>query len=398
MNQIGNIKNKNILLLQGPNGPFFKKLDNFLSEKGAATYRIGFNFGDYFYSNKHNYYPYKLKPKKWDQFIEKFLLENKIDIIFLFGDNRFYQRIAKKKALKHDIKVYVFEEGYIRPNYITMELYGVNEHSKIPKNREFYDNVKIHSEINPKPMHNKYSNMAVYSTTYYMLSNIFFYTYPNYKHHRDFSMINEAFFGIRNLLRKNLYKIQERKLKEEMGITYKKNYYFVPLQVHDDFQIRKHSHYKSIAQFIIEVAISFAKNAPDNTYLIFKHHPMDRGKKNYSKLLSTLSYELGLENRVISSFDIHLPTCLKNALGTITINSTVGLSSIYHNTPTKVLGKANYNIEGLTCKKLSLDQFWNHYYEPDYDLFLKFRYYLVKNTQVNGSFYGDFPDFSSKIY
>lgn len=397
MNHIGKIKGKNILLLQGPNGPFFRKFDDYLTSKGAHTLRIGFNYGDQFFSNKLNYTAYKDKPKRWKKFIKNFLSEYKIDLIFLFGDNRFYQRIAKQVALENEIEVFVFEEGYIRPYFITMEKFGVNGHSKISRDRKFYDALEVKNNFEPKELSNRYGTMAWYSTFYYSVSNIFYFKYPNYKHHRDFSMINEAFYGIRNLLRKNIYKFLERDLQEEVIEKYKEKYYFVPLQVHNDFQLRKHSQYKTIEEFILEVLLSFSKNAPEDTYLVFKHHPMDRGKKNYTNFLRHISQQLDLGDRVISIFDLHLPTCLMNARATITINSTVGLSSIYHQTPTIVLGNANYDIEGLTCKSLSLDNFWTKYYKPDHELYLKFRDYLVANTQVNGSFYGDFPHFDPKI-
>lgn len=89
--------------------------------------------------------------------------------------------------------------------------------------------------------------------------------------------------------------------------------------------------------------------------------------------------------------DAHLPTCLKNAVGTVTINSTVGIQSLYHGTPTIVLGKALYDIGGLTCKGMPLDRFWSEHHPPDKSLFQEFRRHLIEQTQLSGSFYGGFP-------
>ena len=77
--------------------------------------------------------------------------------------------------------------------------------------------------------------------------------------------------------------------------------------------------------------------------------------------------------------------------GTVTINSTVGLSSLFHNTPTITTGSAIYDIKGLTSEGMSLDDFWDNYVMPDKILFKKYRNYLVQTTQLNGSFYGRFP-------
>jgi capsular polysaccharide export protein len=98
-----------------------------------------------------------------------------------------------------------------------------------------------------------------------------------------------------------------------------------------------------------------------------------------------------VSNRVHAVHDAHLPTCLKNAVGTVTINSTVGIQSLYHGTPTIALGKALYDIGGLTCKGMPLDRFWSEHHPPDQSLFRKFRRHLIEQTQLSGSFYGGFP-------
>ena len=69
-------------------------------------------------------------------------------------------------------------------------------------------------------------------------------------------------------------------------------------------------------------------------------------------------------------------------IATITINSTVGLSSLYHGIPTLTLGKAIYDIDGLTCKGMKLDEFWTKNKKPDELLFKKFRTFLIQNTSI----------------
>lgn len=119
---------------------------------------------------------------------------------------------------------------------------------------------------------------------------------------------------------------------------------------------------------------------------------MDRGRKNYRDFIMEKARVLGIERRICVMHDVHLPTCLKHAIGTVTINSTVGLSSLYHQTPTITLGNAIYDIEGLTCKGMALDEFWHGQRPPDGMLLEKYRRYLVHTTQLNGSFYGMMPE------
>jgi capsular polysaccharide export protein len=393
MNEINLNTHKNILFLQGPMGTFFKSIDLEFRKKGVKTFKIGFNVGDWFFSKKDNYTPYRGKKNDWGNFIQNFLTEHKIDQVFLFGDCRFYQRIALQASNALGIEVFVFEEGYIRPNFITMERYGVNDFSHISRDHNFYRALNI-LQFKDKNIFNAKSNYyhrAWSASIYFILRDLFWFLYPHYEHHGHHNFVVETFFGIRNLLRKYKYMITEMGLLTKIIKKNKKNYYFIPLQTYNDFQIKEHSHFSSIEEFIEKCMYSFSKFAPKSTQLVIKHHPMDRGRKNYTKFINLLAKKLEIKERVIIVHDLHIPSCLKNAIGTITINSTVGISSLYHNTPTLTLGNSIYDIEGLTCKGMSLDSFWKEYTLPDKILFEKFRLYLIAKTQLNGSFYGCFP-------
>ena len=41
---------------------------------------------------------------------------------------------------------------------------------------------------------------------------------------------------------------------------------------------------------------------------------------------------------------------------------------------------------------MHLETFWTQYVKPDKLLLKKFRYFLIKNTQINSSFYGELGD------
>ncbi|MEA2048178.1 MAG: capsular biosynthesis protein [Campylobacterota bacterium] len=391
MNSFGSLKGRKILFLQGPMGLFFKRLDTNFRKKGALTYRIGLNMGDQFFSHKDNYTPFRGRAEEWSVFIKDFLELNKIDSVFLFGDCRFYQSILVEIAKTLNIEVFVFEEGYLRPHYITLEQYGVNGFSQISRDPEFYLSLPGQFICEPEHARNSKVKMVISATLYYALSNLFSYKYPHYMHHRDFSAIKEAFYGIRGLLRKFLYAWREKGYLAEVTGRLSKQYYFVPLQTHNDFQILQHSTYHSIEKFIIEVLESFESHAPKGTYLIFKHHPVDRGRKNYRSFIHEQAEILGIEERIIILYDVFLPELLKHARATVTINSTVGLTSISYGIPTLTLGEAIYDMEGLSNKDKSLNLFWNAYQEPNPDLYQKFKQFLIHNTQLNGSFYGRIP-------
>ena len=135
---------------------------------------------------------------------------------------------------------------------------------------------------------------------------------------------------------------------------------------------------------------SFAQHAPHALHLVFKHHPLDRAHRHYGALIAMLADNLGIQGRVHYGCDMHLPTLIRDSLGMVTINSTTGLQSIYHNRPTKVMGRAIYDVPQLTDPQ-PLDSFWQNPMPPDQDFYQRFREYLIEQTQLNGSFYGDSP-------
>ena len=390
LNKIGSVKGKNVLFLQGPMGYFFSKLEKRFKEEGAQTYKIGFNFADYFFSLDSSYTPYRDTPDAWPDFIKLYLLDQKIEMIFLFGDCRYYQVMTAEAAQVLSIELFVFEEGYIRPDYITLERSGVNNYSMLSQDPDFYHNITLHDLPEPQKTYASQTQMVVSVSAYYLLANLFSWRYPHYRHHRNFSAIREFGYGLRSIIRKYYYVFRERQEIEKITTIYAKKYFFVPLQTHNDFQILQHSGYGSIEKFIIEVLESFYYHSESSQMLVFKHHPVDRGRKNYTDFIARQMEVLGLKaSRVKVYHDVHLPTLLKNARGTITINSTVGLSSLYHNTPTVVMGKAIYNMKGLAKSRECLDLFWHNEDKVDEVLYQKFRQYLVEHTQINGSFYGE---------
>jgi capsular polysaccharide export protein len=148
-----------------------------------------------------------------------------------------------------------------------------------------------------------------------------------------------------------------------------------------------------VEQFIESTVRSFALHAPADTLLVFKHHPMDRGYKDYSRLISDLARETGMNSRLFYVHDQHLPTMLQYARGVVVINSTVGFSSLDHSTPIKVCGNAIYDLPGLAYQG-KLDDFWRDAPHSKHDVTLhrNFRAKLISTTQLNGSFYRRMPN------
>jgi capsular polysaccharide export protein len=72
--------------------------------------------------------------------------------------------------------------------------------------------------------------------------------------------------------------------------------------------------------------------------------------------------------------------------GLISVNSTAAYAALGFGVPVKLLGRAVFDIEGLTDPK-PLESFWLSPTAPDLDLFTRFRRRLSIRTQVYGSFH-----------
>jgi capsular polysaccharide export protein len=198
----------------------------------------------------------------------------------------------------------------------------------------------------------------------------------------------EALPWLRSAWRKTWYEWVERDVQEQLTGPDRCPFFLVPLQVYNDAQITNHSDFAAVEHFIENIMQSFVQHAPADALLVFKHHPMDRGYKDYAGYIKQLAQQLGMGLRVRYIHDQHLPTLLDHACGVVVVNSTVGLSALHHGAPIKVCGNAMYDLPGLSYQG-TLDQFWlaAPKAKPDAGLYKRFRNHLICKTQLNGSFY-----------
>jgi capsular polysaccharide export protein len=373
-----------VLFLQGPMGPFFRKLIIKLRDSGVDAFKINFNGGDAWYSRGIGAVPFMGAESEWPEFLRNFIRDHGIKSICVYGDCRLYHRAAKRLADELGLRFYAFEEGYIRPNHLTFERNGVNGYSEIAiEGLPEWQDEEIESE---SVMGGTLMNRAYYCSVYYNVAFLIRFKFPYYAHHRSFSPVGEAICWMRALARNYFYKVSELGIQQRLIEQYGGRYFLVPLQVFNDAQIQFHSPYEKMEDFIRELMISFAEYGCKEDIIVFKHHPMDRGHCHYGKLIAALMNELGLGDRVEYCHDQHLPSLLEHAKGVITINSTTALSAFYHKASVKVMGDAFYDIKGL-CSQQALIDFWQQPEEIDYELFLRLRNFLVHHGQVNGSYY-----------
>lgn len=379
-------KYRHVLLLQGPNGPFFARLRDYLESAGRRVSKVNFNGGDDLFYRRGAIVRFTEPMPKWEVFLREMLVEQHIDAIVVFGSSRRHHRIAARLANDMGIDFWVFEEGYVRPDYITLEAGGVNAASPIVA-WELGAMPSIQRPVQRRKFNRAFGKMAWYSFLYFSGGIGRRRRYPHYRHHKPFSL-HELALWLRAAFRKHLYHRQEREITARLLTENHPPFFLVALQVHNDSQIRVHSPWRRIEDFIEWTVYSFAHYASSDCLLVIKHHPMDRGHTNYAKAVAECAVSSGVANRVVYIHDAHLPSLLQRCSGLVTVNSTTGLQALYHRVPVIALGRCFYAKPGLTYQG-SLDTFWSNSQPVDTRTFTRFRNSLIYASQINSSFYAD---------
>lgn len=382
------VNKRSFLFLQGVASPFFDRLASAIRSADAQTCRVVFCGGDALFHRHGDIRRFTGKVEELDEYYAGLFDELKVSDIVLFGDTRPVHIPAITLAKKLGIEVHVYEEGYLRPDWVTLDSGGVNAYSPLANKDPNYFRQRA-KEV-PSGVG---SNKTGYSQWIRLFHDLRYNTarisdsfrFSNYERHRLDHPIKEYLGWVRRypvLIPLSWHaKYQVKKLIDDNV-----NYYVYPLQLAGDSQIRVHSPFLDVNQATVEILHSFAKHAPKNTKIIVKNHPLDTGVSKCRKITRQVSRELGIEERVVFIDGGHLPTLFQNALATVVINSTTGMSSLFHGCPTITLGKALYNMPGLTFQR-GLDEFWRRSKKGDEKLYRDFRDVVVNDTQINGNFY-----------
>ena len=128
----------NTLFSQGPIGPFFAGLAKELQRRGDTVRHVVFNGGDRLFADRSARIDYTGRPEDVGLWILAKCREWQVDRVILFGDCRPYHRAIHQLLNEAHVPVWVFEEGYLRPFFLTFERHGVNAHTLLPRDPSFY--------------------------------------------------------------------------------------------------------------------------------------------------------------------------------------------------------------------------------------------------------------------
>jgi len=381
---------QNFLFLQGPHGPFFGKLGHSLLAAGYGVRKVGFNRGDrFFWPRALPYTAYTGAEPEWAQTLERIISAENITDIVLYGDARSLHATAVKAAKHHNLKLHCFEEGYLRPFWATYERSGSNGNSAL-MGMSIDDMRALIDEDSPEPFEvptqwGPLWRHIWYGALYHL--NLLFpsKTYAKYRPHRENSIADEFFNGVKAMATMPLRSIARRVATKRL-LKRGDPYFLGLLQLGHDSSIIAHSAFDTNKQFVDLCIKEFSRGARSHYRLVFKTHPLDDGRDRLKSHIIASAAKNGIADRVDFIQGGKLGKLLDSATGAITINSTAAQQALWRGLPVRAIGDSVFKKDPLVSRQ-PLAKFFEQPTAPDRAAYLDYRRFLLQSSQVAGGFY-----------
>ncbi|GGE00585.1 capsular polysaccharide export protein [Gemmobacter megaterium] len=381
---------RRFLMLQGPHGPFFASLAAMLRASGAQVLRVGFNMGDrVFWPDAASYIPWTAPPEEWPAGCASLLDRHAITDLVLYGDTRPIHAHAVALAKARGITVHVFEEGYLRPYWVTYERGGSNGHSRLmqmslPDMRAALEHAD--EDVPDAPaVWGDLRQHVFYGALYHFFVMVANRGYRNFRPHRSLSVVSEFRLYFRRLILMPVNRMARWLATRRIhrgGFPY----HLVLLQLEHDSSFRMHSSFASMTEFIALVIDGFARGAPSHHHLVFKAHPLEDGRAAIERTIADEARKQGVQARVHYVSGGKLAGLLNHARTAVTVNSTAAQQALWRGLPIKAFGQAVYNLPEFISSQ-PLPEFFANPRRPDARAYRDYRRFLLETSQIVGGFY-----------
>ena len=361
-----------------------------LRAAGAKVWRVGFNAGDRAFSfGDPGFIPYTGVPDEWADYFTTLISERNITDIVLYGDVRPIHAQAVEIARDLGLTIHVFEEGYMRPYWVTYERGGTNGNSRLMQmsiDDMRKDLERSDMDIPEPPAHwGDMRQHVFYGALYHWFVMFRNREFRNFRPHRELPVTHEAALYTKRLLLMPLIAL-DRMISTARVRFGGFPYHLVLLQLEHDSNFQRHSPFANMEEFLRVVIDGFAKGAPHHHHLVFKAHPLENDKSPTRKNIKRIAAELGVSDRIHYIRGGKLARLLDHARTAVTVNSTAAQQVLWRSIPLKVFGAAVYDKPEFVST-LPLPQFFAQPGRPDNRAYRDYRKFLLETSQVPGGFY-----------
>jgi capsular polysaccharide export protein len=384
------VDQRKFLFLQGPHGPFFWRLGKMLRMAGAEVWRVGFNAGDRaFWLHSRSYIPYTGTVDGWDETFRSLIETKSITDIVLYGDTRPVHANAVAAANELGLRVHVFEEGYMRPYWVTYERGGTNGNSRLMDMdvAEMRTALKQSDlDVPEAPAHwGDMRQHVFYGALYHWFVMFRNGDYRQMKRHRELPVAAEFALYFRCLALMPFISIN--RMISTLHIKHGGfPYHLALMQLEHDASFQEHSPFTRMEEFLTVVIRGFAKGAPRHHHLVLKAHPLENGRSPIRMIVKRLARENGVSGRVHYVQGGKLARLLDHARTAVTVNSTAGQQVLWRGLPLRTFGAAVYAKSAFVSQQ-PLAKFFANPKRPDNRAYRDYRRYLLETSQVAGGFY-----------
>ena len=378
---------RSFLFLQGPPSGFWHRLADGLEDSGARISKVNLCAADWLFWRRPGALNYRGSLEDWRSWLTQHIEDTGVTDVIYYADQLPYHMVAREVAEEAGARAWAMEFGYLRPDWLTIEPGGMGREIgwlKDPEILRGFARGSARPDMSIRYTHG-FVEEAVGEVSFNLAMVLGWPFFPRYRSDKFQHPIFDYLCWIPELLREPLQQRAARQVERSCRAA-ACPYHLLAMQLQSDYQVRSYTPYTHLEEMIDEVLASFAQHAAPGHRLVIKVHPLDNGAQSWPRRVRRIAKSLDVEDRVFLIKGGDLGHMLDHADGVVLANSTVGLHALRRGVPVKVMGRAVYDIEGLTHQG-PLSDFWETPEVVDPELAEGLIRAMAAKIQVKGSFY-----------
>ncbi|MEL6267590.1 MAG: capsular biosynthesis protein, partial [Pseudomonadota bacterium] len=316
-------------MLQGPAAALWRETRDALVADGHRVLHVSLALGDRLFWRRPGRIDYHGRLEDWPAWLAALVAREGVSDILYFRDCLPYHRAAAALAETRGLRAWAIENGYLRPDWLTMEPFGMGRHSRFTRRAETIRALAAKAPaVDMAPRFRvPFPTEARCEMAFNLAHALGKPVYRGWTDDRPVPAWREYLGWVPYLARRRRAR-REAEAVEARCRCAVAPYTLVALQMETDYQVRVSSAFGGQAEMLELVMLSFARRAAAGHRLVIKIHPFDNGLIDWRGVAAGLATRFGVEGRVDVIRGGRLDVLLARAHGLVTINSTTAVHAL----------------------------------------------------------------------